>query len=861
MDTLTRRQFLAQTSFAAASASISIDADDPIASAPPVRWAASELENALAARQLQARIVAAGRTAPVARRILGAAGVSVPDVPEALAIVPAKDEQGPLLLACGRDVRGLVFALLEIADRVRHGQPPEFAKPVSERPANVVRSVTRCFVSEVEDKPWFYDLDQWRHYLGMLAAQRFNRFSLAFGIGYDFTWEVRDSYLHFPYPFLLNVPGYKVRVTGLTDAERERNLDTLRFVARETAARGLHFQLAVWTHAYLFDKSPNVSHTVEGLTPEIHAPYCRDALRMLLRQCPEIQGVTFRVHGESGVPEGSYGLWKTIFDGVARSGRLVEIDMHAKGIDQGMIDAALATGMPVKISPKYWAEHMGLPYHQTAIRELEMPRARKDEGFFALSSGSRSFMRYGYGDLLREDRRYGVLHRLWPGTQRLLLWGDPVFAAACSRSSSFCGSSGVEICEPLTFKGRKGSGLAGGRCAYADETLAPKYDWEKYLYTYRVWGRLLYNPDSEPDVWRRSLRAQFRAASSAVEPALARASRILPLFTMAHCPSAANNLYWPEMYTNMSIGNDAAKHPYGDSPAPKRFGTVSPLDPELFARVDDFAGDLLAGVRGAKYTPAEVAQWLLREAAAAEKHLMQADAAAPRAAEFRRLAIDVAIQAGLGRFFAWKLRSGVFWALYDRTGDRAALEEALKAYHAARTSWAALAERAKGVYRSDVTYGWDAHARGHWLDRLPAIDADIADMETRAPSAVRPNGRVALAIREVLSPPPRPQFQPSHTPHARFAPGRPLELQLLARQKPGAARLHYRHVNQAERWRTEEMRFGKALFTAAIPADYTASPFPLEYYFELRDAAGAAALFPGLKPDFSNQPYYAVRPT
>jgi hypothetical protein len=349
MDTLNRRQFLAHAGIVAGAgpASITFDPSDPIASAPPARWAASEVGAALAGRQLQARIVAAGRTAPAARKVLAKAGISVPDVPEALAIVPARDEKGPYLLACGSDVRGLVFALLEIADGVRHGQPLSFEKPVAERPANRVRSITRCFVSEVEDKPWFDDRAMWPEYLSMLATQRFNRFSLAFGIGYDFTWEVRDSYFHFPYPFLLDVPGYRVRVAGLSDAERERNLDTLRFIARETAARGLDFQLAVWTHAYLFQKSPAVTHGIEGLTPETHAPYCRDALRMLLDACPEIKGVTFRVHGESGVAEGSYGLWKTIFDGIARCGRRVEIDMHAKGIDQGMIDTALSTGMPV----------------------------------------------------------------------------------------------------------------------------------------------------------------------------------------------------------------------------------------------------------------------------------------------------------------------------------------------------------------------------------------------------------------------------------------------------------------------------------------------------------------------------------
>ena len=28
------------------------------------------------------------------------------------------------------------------------------------------------------------------------------------------------------------------------------------------------------------------------------------------------------------------------------------------------------------VSPKFWAEHMGMPYHQADIRELERPAAR-----------------------------------------------------------------------------------------------------------------------------------------------------------------------------------------------------------------------------------------------------------------------------------------------------------------------------------------------------------------------------------------------------------------------------------------------------------------------------------------------------
>src|SRR5208337_4190997 len=103
-------------------------------------------------------------------------------------------------------------------------------QPVSEQPANAVRSIGRAFVSNVEDLPWFNDKNFWTAYLTMLATQRFNRFNLAFGLGYDFTTDIRDGYFHFAYPFLLSVPGYHVRAVPLPDAERERNLEMLRFI-------------------------------------------------------------------------------------------------------------------------------------------------------------------------------------------------------------------------------------------------------------------------------------------------------------------------------------------------------------------------------------------------------------------------------------------------------------------------------------------------------------------------------------------------------------------------------------------------------------------------------------------------------
>jgi hypothetical protein len=318
-------------------------------------------------------------------------------------------------------------------------------------PATRVRGIMRLFVSEVEDRPWFYDREMWPAYFAMLAENRFNRFQLAFGIGYDFLRDVTDAYCLFAYPFFLDMPAYKVRAVNLPDAERGRNLETLRFIGEQATAHGLRFQLGVWMHGYEWANSPHANYVIEGLNANNHAEYCRDALTVLLRECPTISGVTFRIHGESGVAEGSYDFWKAVFDGAVRSGRKIELDMHAKGIDQRMIDMGLATGLPVTVSPKFWAEHMGMPYLQAAIREQEMPRG-EGRGLMALSAGARSFTRYSYADLMREDRRYSVIHRVWPGTQRLLVWGDPVFASACARAFSVAGSSGVEVMEPCLSK-------------------------------------------------------------------------------------------------------------------------------------------------------------------------------------------------------------------------------------------------------------------------------------------------------------------------------------------------------------------------------------------------------------------------
>jgi hypothetical protein len=367
---------------------------------------------------------------------------------------------------------------------------------------------------------------------------------------------------------------------------------------------------------------------------------------------------------------------------------------------------------------------------------------------------------------------------------------------------------------------------------------------------------MLYNPQTPVEVCQREFGA---SANPAWASALARASRILPIVTTAYLPSAACDAYWPEVYWNQPMATEPSYNPYSDTKAPKTFPNASSLDPQLFSQMNGFADELLKGERSGKYSPVEVAQWIEDLAAAASQDLQKAGS--PTTADQRRLAIDVAMQADLGRFFAARFRSGVLFAIHEKTQDSRALEESIKLYKAARASWAALCDREKGVYQADLSTSDKNSERGQWADRLAAIDADIASVEQRL-AAAKPSSdpRVSSAIEQALGKVRRDAAKCQHVAPAGFRPRQAVALEIAVdpARKINSVRLYYRHVNQAERYESVEMEARGKVYRASIPAAYTDSPYPLQYYFEVKESAEKAWLHPGFA-DPSGMPYMVLR--
>jgi hypothetical protein len=107
--------------------------------------------------------------------------------------------------------------------------------------------------------------------------------------------------------------------------------------------------------------------------------------------------------------------------------------------------------------------------------------------------------------------------------------------------------------------------------------------------------------------------------------------------------------------------------------------------------------------------------------------------------------------------------------------------------------------------------------------------------------------------------PARPSLAIKHATPNGFQPGTDLSLSVSAPAAVTSSILWYRHVNQGERWLSVPMQKSGSAWSAVIPGKYSNSPFPLQYYFELR-TAHAATLHPILNPEFDNQPYFALMP-
>ena len=788
----------------------------------------------------------ASKSGPAAR-LLKDSNTAAPTGSEALVIRRAKFNGKPAVVVCGSDDRGLLYAELDVADRI--GWAADSANPLSEvrdaaeKPAVVERALSLYTMNRAYFESRLYDEQYWSRYLDTLARNRFNTFVLIFG--YE-----NGGYMAPPYPYFFDVEEFPdVRVVGITKEQQQRNLDALNRLIAMTHERGLNFTLGIWDHIYRggvqgggvkgadeFTRKPTPG-LVWGVTADNLTPYTKAALAKLLKQVPNLDAIQFRMHDESGLKKGEQrDFWKNVFEVIRAGAPNIRFDARAKGLPDEVIEDGLNMGVKLRVTTKYWMEQMGMPFHPTHInRQNQMDR------------------RHSYADLLRYPQRYKMHWRLWNGgTARVLLWADPEYVRRFAGSTHLYDGEGFEVNEPLCTKmeaqphDMKPFELLKPASRYYD------YEFERYWHFFQVWGRLGYNPDTPEEVWQKEFQRRFgKDAAPFVERGIHRASWVLPRIVGA-C--------YPYGYFPMTRGW-AEKQRLGDLPA---YAKAEGSDIQQFASFDEEAQNLIEGKETAKTRPPETSGWFANTARDILEQVEQAERRIgdKRSKEFDSTMVDLRILANLALFHSRRIPAAVNYALFKRSGDLNALDDAIAGEQNAIAAWEKLVEAAGDVYADDLMMGVrSAGLCGHWRDELAELKKGLQKLEEERkrfpPAGTNGSLRVvrAAAKSDDNAPP-----TVVHKPIMSAPAGKPLTISAAASDPSGVkwVRVLYRSVNQQLDYQEMPMKQTGAenRYEAVIPADQINPKWDFMYLIEAMDTKGNGKIYPDIEKE---TPYVVVK--
>jgi hypothetical protein len=175
-------------------------------------------------------------------------GQSVPTNAEALAIQKLDYKGKPAWAIAGSDERGLMYAELDVADRIRWStntdSPLSDVRDTLEKPGVGNRGITLFAMNRAYWESRFYDETYWARYLDTLAQNRFN--SMVVILGYE-----NGGFLAPCYPYFFDVPEFpEVRMIGITAAQQQQNVEALNRLIAMAHARGINFTIGIWDHIY-----------------------------------------------------------------------------------------------------------------------------------------------------------------------------------------------------------------------------------------------------------------------------------------------------------------------------------------------------------------------------------------------------------------------------------------------------------------------------------------------------------------------------------------------------------------------------------------------------------------------------------
>ena len=820
----------------------------------------TKLKDALSAKKIQFEIIGSVKEAKgkciivaglasgtgEAARLLKAGGHLVPSAAEALTIWKSKNNDSPLWVISGFDDRGLMYALLDVANRIGwstdKNTPMSAVKEITEKPAVSERAISIYTMNRTYWESRLYDEAYWAKYLDMLAQNRFNTLAVIFG--YE-----NGGFLAPCYPYFFDVEGFpNVTMVGITPQQQQHNLAAFNRLIQMAHDRGINFTVGIWDHIYRGGVQgggiPGTKDSPEkptpglvwGLNADNLTVYTKKALAKFVKQVPHLDAIQFRMHDESGLKNGEQeAFWTDVFKMMKETDPNLRLDLRAKELKESIIQSAIDVGVKFRITTKYWMEQMGLPFHPTQINPEKSAR------------------RHSYSDLLRYPKQYKMHWRLWNGgTTRILLWGDPEFTRRFAESTHLYDGDGFEINEPLATKmeaqphDAKPFDLLNPQYRYYD------YEFERYWHFFQVFGRIGYNPNTPSDVWDQEFENHFgKKSGPLLEEALHKASWILPRIVTSCYPYSGfpTTRGWAE------------KQRLGDLPS---YAKAEGSDIRQFANFDEEAQVLLKTGETVKVLPSTNSRWFAGISSDINNLVSQAETATGKngSKEFNSTVTDLKILSNLALYHARRIPAAVSYRLFERSQDINALDDAINYEKSAVDAWRQMVVAAGDVYTNDLMMGVRvADLCGHWKDELVLLEKGLLKLEEKK-NSFKAGGTVITApkYKSIPNIDFDKLFQVSHQPIVSANAGKPISVNLNVKSMAGVKWVHllYRGVNQDTDYQTMQMLPSgvKDSFNAVIPAEQINPKWDLMYLIEVMDINGHGKIYPDLNKE---TPYLFIK--
>jgi len=632
------------------------------------------------------------------------------------------EPKGKTITVTGGDGTGMIYGALSIAEDLGNGIPLQKINAASDKPRMALRAVKF-------DMPWdtyrhSYALDQhyetcrdinyWKAFLDMMVVNRLNALSL---------WD-----LH-PFTYMIRAKNYP-KATPFTDKELKVWQDLFHGIFRLAKERGIDTYLVPFNIFFSpeFAKNypvqrPNLEHDffVDGDTTAIVKKYTRESITQTLQEYPELTGIGFTLgEGMGGfTSQGREDWMKDVYiAGMRDAGRKVKL-IHRIPFSSTTGSLGVTTIETEVLTRKAIEEEADMPF-------IEGPIWADLKYNWSHAASTTKLIKVHGGKLFDTYFKLPAKFKVtWTARNEdffCLRWGVPEFVREHVQVNS----------QPYT-----------GGYFIGSETYIPakdyftnpaikvnwKYAFERQWLYYKLWGRLLYDPNTPDKVFSDEFTRRYGEAGKNLLEASSLAGKT-PLRTASFFDFTSDlTLYSEGMMAQ--LGRDKTLKYIGVDDQIKR----AVLDPDASVSIADYVKTTLAGgsIDAKKTTPPMLADMLDKDCNKALELVKNIKTSKNTALMFE--VADIKTWANLGLNLAEKMRGGVALQTYRTKGGEENKQNAVAHLEKALHYWNEVVKITRPIYNDmPLTHMMDQGGKSwkdnyydkfHWALIAPQVAADV----------------------------------------------------------------------------------------------------------------------------------------